>query len=361
MQQYQELINTVRHNCDVSDAGHAGAFSICGLALRLRDLYKWENDLEPWIEKDSAQMLDWIDVREKKWETLVEATLEDVLLNGSGHDPFEVSRINQVLIPRGLIYGALYAQRLKPMFFLADIEEDLTVEDIPVYLLGKEYARDLMTVPALNLDGMIIVRKSAACLHLWDQIAYIKKSGRPALEFGLTRLGLQDFGPAAIQENLPQLLAAQIDTYIYHEVGEMRQAAFDRDRWRQIIATHPQTVVELLARASKDLIADTHSHGPLRQMIHTQNTVGLALYTAFSDGLLRELFPEIRAAFATFVHHENWEPIAKAVDQGQKNGRRWAEMLMHFHVEGIKRDDPDWSRERIEKQFSDFMALKKKP
>ena len=73
MQKYQELINTVLNNCDVSDARHAGAYSICGLALRLRDLYKWENDLDPWIEKDSAQILDWIDAKEKKWETLSEA------------------------------------------------------------------------------------------------------------------------------------------------------------------------------------------------------------------------------------------------------------------------------------------------
>ena len=357
----QELIKTVLYNCDVSDACHAGAYSICGLALRLRDLYKWENGLEPWIEKDSAQILDWIDAREKKWETLADAPFEKLPLNGIRHDPFEVSRINRILIPRDMFYGALYAQSLKPMFFMAAIEENLTVEELPVYLLGEEYARDLMTVPALNLDGNIIVRKSSACLHLWDQIVYIKKSGRPALEFALSHLGLRDFCPVAIQENLPQLLSAQMDTYIYHEVGEMRQTVFDRDQWRRIIATYPQTTVELLARASKDLLADTHMSGPLRRMIQTRNKVGLALYAAFSDGLLRELFPEIRSAFAEFAQHQNWELIETAVDHGQSNGRWWAERLMQFHAEGLKRDDPDWARDRIEKQFADYMASKTKP
>jgi hypothetical protein len=38
----------VLRNCDISDADHAGFYSICGLALRLRDLYKWENQLPPW-------------------------------------------------------------------------------------------------------------------------------------------------------------------------------------------------------------------------------------------------------------------------------------------------------------------------
>ena len=61
MQEFQALQETVRYNCNVSDARHAGSYSICGLALRLRDLYKWENELDPWIEKDAAQVLDWIE------------------------------------------------------------------------------------------------------------------------------------------------------------------------------------------------------------------------------------------------------------------------------------------------------------
>ena len=91
VQKYQQLINTVLHNCSVSDARHAGAYSICGLALRLRDLFKWENGLDPWIEKDSAQILDWIDAKEKNWERLLEAPFEKLPLNASCLDPFEVS------------------------------------------------------------------------------------------------------------------------------------------------------------------------------------------------------------------------------------------------------------------------------
>ena len=34
-------------NCEISDAQHAGLYSTCGLALRLRDLYKWEHRLNP--------------------------------------------------------------------------------------------------------------------------------------------------------------------------------------------------------------------------------------------------------------------------------------------------------------------------
>lgn len=361
MHKHQALINAVRHNCNVSDARHAGSYSICGLALRLRDLYKWEHDLDPWIEKDSAQILDWIDAREKKWESLAETPFEKLPLQTARHDPFEVTRINHELIPQALFYGALYAQRLKPMFFLAALEENLTVQDLPVFVLGDELARDLMTVPALNLDDKIIIRKSAARLHLWDQIVYIKKSGRPALEYALSHLGLPDFRPVTIRPKLPELMAAQMDTYIYHEVGEIRQKIFNRDHWRRIIGTYPQTTVELLARASKDLIADTHSQGSLQRMIQSRNKVGLALYAAFCDGLLRELFPEIRSAFAEFARGDRWELIHGAVEQGQANGRWWAEMLMHHHTEGLARENPDWAQDRIEKQLAKYLALKERP
>ena len=56
----EDLTAQVLHNCNLSDSRHAGLYSICGLAMRLRDLYKWEKGLEPWIEKDSTEILTWI-------------------------------------------------------------------------------------------------------------------------------------------------------------------------------------------------------------------------------------------------------------------------------------------------------------
>ncbi|MGA2402714.1 MAG: hypothetical protein ABSG91_13580, partial [Syntrophobacteraceae bacterium] len=38
-----DLQRQVQKNCDISDARHAGVYSLCGLLLRMRDLYKWEH------------------------------------------------------------------------------------------------------------------------------------------------------------------------------------------------------------------------------------------------------------------------------------------------------------------------------
>ena len=69
--QLNVLIRQVLQNCDISDAYHSGLYSICGLALRLRDLYKWEQGLDPWDERDSSEILDWIESKENKWERYV--------------------------------------------------------------------------------------------------------------------------------------------------------------------------------------------------------------------------------------------------------------------------------------------------
>ena len=79
---HQALITRIRRNCDVSDARHAGFFSICGLALRLRDLYKWETRLDPWAERDSAQIIDWIDARERHWEAIADEGYAELTVEG---------------------------------------------------------------------------------------------------------------------------------------------------------------------------------------------------------------------------------------------------------------------------------------
>jgi len=51
------LIEEVRLNCDIASAGQAGHFSLCGLLMRLRQLYKWEHGLAPWVEPRSGSRL----------------------------------------------------------------------------------------------------------------------------------------------------------------------------------------------------------------------------------------------------------------------------------------------------------------
>ena len=63
----QSLIGQVTRNCEITSAGQAGHFSLCGLLLRLRQLYKWEHGLPPWREPAPADVLPWVEAREQSW------------------------------------------------------------------------------------------------------------------------------------------------------------------------------------------------------------------------------------------------------------------------------------------------------
>ncbi len=241
-----DITRQVLHNCDISDAYHAGMFSICGLALRLRDLFKWEQGLPPWEERDSSEVLEWIEAKENNWDTYADNDFGEISINGRKLDPFDTIGLNKVLEPHGIFYGAGYARSLKPTFFLSEIDEKSKIDGITIYTLGRELARDLLTIPALTQDDCVVLRQESARLFIWDSIFYIKKSARPALSVALDSCGLKDHQPKALQPHLATILAALKKTYIYHEIGELHDTVFDRHIWREIIAAFPYSPVEYL-------------------------------------------------------------------------------------------------------------------
>ena len=353
MLELDHLTNQVLQNCDISDSRHAGLYSVCGLALRLRDLYKWEKGLAPWDERDSSAILDWIGDKEQKWENIAENDYNPICIMERQYDPFDTLAINAVLKPYRLFYGAGYAHSLKPTFFLAAIDDIRNVRGYSVYTLGHELARDLLTIPALTQDSFVLLRKESASMFLWDQLLYIKKSGRDALKFALQNCGLKDQHPKTLRCNLDKIFAAQQETYIYHEIGEIKDTVFERGLWREVIAAFPHTAVELLARAVKDLLADTNKYGTLRYFIQTRKTASLAFYVAFFDGLAKALFPELGAGFQEFTQTRNWRVIENAVGTGYNTAKHYAEEIIQIYQAGKRKNDPAWAKAEIEKNLLD--------
>ena len=343
-------------NCDISDARHAGLYSICGLALRLRDLYKWEAGLPPWVEKDSSEILDWIGGKEQKWEEIADSEYSNLTIQGHDYDPFDTGKINEVLEPHGIFYGAGYAHSLKPTFFLAEISDKKELMQHAVYTLGRELARDLLTIPALSQDSVILVRAEAAKMFLWDQMLYVKKSGRPALDFALQRCGVPDQSPETLHSNLQAIFAVQKETYIYHELGEIMDTVFKREVWRELIAAYPHTTVELLARVVKDLLADTHEHGTLRYFIRARKAAALGFYVAFIDGLAKVMFADLVASFDEFARTEKWTIMENAVNEGFLKAKSYAEKIISLYAAGKQKSDKEWAKREIQTQLIDSLV-----
>jgi len=113
------LISTVQKNCHISDAQFAGDLTLCTFLLKMRELYRWENDIPLSQEMAKAEVGDWMNSREHLWEEIETSPFEPLPLPGGSADPFEVGFANRLLAPHGLIYSAGYGRFCKPHFFLA--------------------------------------------------------------------------------------------------------------------------------------------------------------------------------------------------------------------------------------------------
>ena len=152
-----------------------------------------------------------------------------------------------------------------------------------------------------------------------------------------------------MQQHLPAILAAQKDNYIYHEIGELSDATFDPKTWRELIAAFPHSPVELLARALKDLLADTHPSGTLHHLIENQKFAGLGFYAAFLDGMLKELFPQLREAFIQFTQTGNWRIINDATTKGHQHAKNVAAEMIELYQTGKNKNQLQWAKEQIER------------
>ncbi len=339
MPDLDRLIQQIQRNCDISDAHHGGVFSICGLALRLRDLFKWERGLAPWEEGDPSAVLEWIGVRETYWETLVGSELGTLPVNGRSVDPFDTETVNAALEAHRLYYGAGYGRGLKPTFFLAAVDVAQEIEDCRVYRLGRELARDLLTLPALSQNGTILLRRQSARSMLWDQIAYVPPSGQRSLDAALAACGITGRRPSELRRKWGALVRLQEVIHLRHELGEVKESGFPRDRWQEMIAAFPLTRIELLARHVKDLLADTHPLGPLCYLGRTRNRAGVGLYLAFTDRLTRDLFPELLPAANECLRTGDWTLLSRAVAAGRVAAKRCADMMVSAYDEAKSRQN----------------------
>ena len=345
-----DLRRQVKKNCDISDARHAGVYSLCGLLLRVRDLYKLEHGMVPWREPQPAELMGWMEEREEYWEKIMEEEIQPLVFNGASFDPFDMGGLNRILRPLGLIYGAGYGIGMKPTFFLAESDESWTVEGLRVDVVNRELVRDIFMSPAMRRGKQIFARRSCMLFYLWEQILEARPSAREALDFALARHGasLDEFrrDAARLGDQLERIAWLELETWVYHEIGEALDDGFDGRLFRELVSAYANSPVEIFVRVLKDVLADTHPGGLLGHIVQNRIESSLGFYVAFQSAISRTVFPEIREAFRRFRQIGDWGLIEAARDAGRKN-------MLHHLVEltRVQSEAPasgtDAGRERI--------------
>ncbi len=352
--QNKSLAEAVQHNCDISDARDNGIYSICTLVLKLRNLYKWENHVAPWDEPEPKEILDWIAAREDYWATIEKNSFLPLPVHGNSVDPFHVAAVNTYLNTPSLVYGAGYGRSMKSVFFLAELFEERNVEGCPVVILDKEIAKELASPFAMLQDGTIYIRKDPLRFYLWDQIQEARPSGKLPLQYSLKLHRLLNYKGLLdrdlFKEKLGLIVEQELTTYIYHEIGELKDTTIDANLLKQIISIFPDSPIEFLARALKDILADTHPNGMISHILAERKESSLGFYVAFLDGLRKVLFPEIVDAFKDFVKNNNWQAIDLARKLCRDHVQKLAYTLQSIFSQPEK-DPLTKLQQRVEKEM----------
>jgi len=325
------------------------------MVLKLRNLYKWENNLEPWEEPEPADLLDWIEGKEHYWATMAEESFRSLELKQKEIPPFDLREINSALESEKLVYGAGYGRSMKTVFFLAELLEKRMVEGCPVSILGKEKAKEMAGNIAMVQDGMIIIRKESLRFFLWDQIQELRSSCRSSLRYALHSYGLltdEKLDQGRFKSNLDGIVEEEMDFYIYHEVGEILQTSFDTVTLQTIIGRFPGSLVEFLCRAVKDILADCHPQGLLSYIIREKRASSLGFYVGFLDGLRKQLFPEMSGAWQLFMDSKEWSHIEQARNACWKKNR-----LMGNTIKNISQQIDIVSDDQLLKQFKQEVTV----
>jgi hypothetical protein len=313
------------------------------LFMRLRNLFKWENGIDPWEEVEPPLLLDWIAEKEEEWDRLSASEFLSIPIGKNSTDPMNVQQVNDLLSPQNLCYGAGLGKSLKAVFFLARILELRTECGCHVTILGKEEARELDSPFALLQDKMIYFRTEPYRYFFWDRVMDTDASKKVALKEALNAYELLDncgrINREKFRENFDLIVNQEMTPIIRHEVGEMLDNTFAGDTLTTLVSTFPGTVIELLARSTKDVLADLHDEGMLGWIIRNQRKASLGFYLTFVDGFRKILAPEIRAAATTFWKTGDWGLIDTARQTARDNSRRIANQLSEISAQVGEEED----------------------
>lgn len=329
------LAAQVKKNCNISDAKFWGCYSLCGILLRLRELFRIEAGLNPYEKIHQQDVGAWITERESLWRELENRDYENIVINGKNFGPFDIEDINDVLHTEGLIYGAGYGLHMKPSFVLADLQSAKAIDGFHVCITGREYARDLSDNPAMLQDRTIIVRTDAIRILLWQRLEEMRcNRTKESLVFAFSQYGIHpDETPSEDLYRRVQAAAwSEAETYLYHELGEATEGLRMGNAWKLLITELSDGRAGLFARGVKDILADTAEKGMLKYIIDHGKAGSLGFYLVFLGGMRKHIFPEIVDAFKTFITARDWSIIDKARKEGyNRAGQYAARLLALFH------------------------------
>ncbi|MDH3310059.1 MAG: hypothetical protein OEM48_01810 [Gammaproteobacteria bacterium] len=344
-----QLVNTVQKNCHISDARHAGDFTLCIFLLKMREYFRWENDIPFARELPKEEVGAWLQEREDLWTHLEESPFESLPLENRTIDPFDADAINRELIPQGYVYSGGYGRFAKPHFFLGSLLKKEKRAGYTIYISSCEYARDLEAPPAMLLGKTIYIRQESVRRFLWEKIEEWRWSRKnEAMERALDCYSFD----LDVNSALERMTDNETEAMILHELGEGLAGEKLGDDWHRMLTSLSRSKAEIMVRAVRDNLADCLSTLPA--LLAANNTASLHFYFANFTGMRKHLFPEAVETYQRWVDENDNRLLCKLVDEGQRRWLGTARALISLYTDLGKEAGP--AIENLLEPSTDFSA-----
>lgn len=333
-----QIINTVQTNCHVSDAIYAGNYSMCTFLLKMREFYRWENQLSFSEALARDDIGNWLVEREQHWQTIESDNFGLIPLAGRDCDPFDADLINKELLPLGYVYSSGYGIFGKPHFFIGKLVRQEKHDDINVLISSCEYARDLVAPPAMARGDTIFIRQESITRFLWERIEewrWSKNTDTPMAR-AIACYGKDKDKDIDIDTLLFPMTENEIEIMLLHEFGEVHAGKLLGPEWEQMLSSVSGTKAEFMVRALRDNLADCLSTLP--GLIESNNHASLHLFFANFNGLRKFLFPEAGKSYQRWHTDGAIQPLRKLVSSAKNDILGKARATLSLFKSGS--DDP---------------------
>ena len=318
------LCERVQINCDIADARHAGALTLCVYLLKMREYFRWEMGLDFGASLPNEAVGRWIQEREQRWEDLGEESYRPVSIQGRAYDPFDTEGINRALLPEGYVYSAGLGLHKAPHFFLGRLLGEQGRGGYRIYEAREECARDLTAPPAMTLGKTIFVRRESLRRMLWERLQEWRWGRREnALGEALHCYPFEEDLEAA----LDAMVECEAQTVILHEIGEIEVGRELGEDWHELLHGLPRGPAELGLRAVRDHWADCRVTLPT--LLEDGNHAALLFYCANLTAMRRQLFPDLVEAFEHWRVDQDDRVLREAADRGRGHWAKTAKRLLH--------------------------------
>lgn len=335
MQTKQSLITklseTVQHNCHIADASHAGDYTLCIYLLKMRELYRWENNKPFSTALPNEVVGKWLRQREELWDDLKETEYLDIDINNKTLSPFESDSINDKLKEHQLVYSGGMGINNRPHFFLAELTLHEQHKDYSLYVAGKEYARDMSAPPAMSHQNNIYIRKESFRRFLWEQLETWRWN-KPDNALG------RAFACYDCDNNLDVALAEMTDTevknIIEHERGEIQAGELLGEEWRTLLFSLPHSKAAIMLRAVRDHLADSLTTLPA--LLSLNSAPSWHFYFGNLNNMRKDLYPSLIKGYDKWIETGSLNKLAEIIEHSQEHWLTLCQQILEIKEPVLK-------------------------